>query len=135
MIRTDGIGQRVARRTHLLLRSWSAQRDRRLVPIIIVLTGWTGQLSLAPLTFLGVGGCTTAILSQNSVLRLPFWAVIPSPVHVPSAVPQIPLSCDLTPCTPVVLWATAFTAASDADGCVEAEAPAPGAKAAASACA
>jgi ABC-type branched-subunit amino acid transport system permease subunit len=49
---------------------------------IIVLTGWTGQLSLAPLTFLGVGGYGTAILSSNvSFFGLhahwPFWAAVP----------------------------------------------------------
>src|SRR4051794_12725483 len=50
---------------------------------IIVLTGWTGQLSLAPLTFLGIGGYATAILSSNVSFfgwhnhHWPFWAAIP----------------------------------------------------------
>lgn len=53
---------------------------------IIVLTGWTGQLSLAPLTFLGVGGYATAILSTSA--HLPFWLTIPLSglVSIPFAV-------------------------------------------------
>src|SRR4051794_9279451 len=42
---------------------------------IIVLTGWTGQLSLAPLTFLGIGGYATAIFSTS--LHLPFFIAVP----------------------------------------------------------
>jgi ABC-type branched-subunit amino acid transport system permease subunit len=42
---------------------------------IVVLTGWTGQISLAPLAFAGAGAFGTAMLSTQG--HLPFWIVLP----------------------------------------------------------
>jgi branched-chain amino acid transport system permease protein len=42
---------------------------------IVVLTGWTGQISLAALAFAGAGAFGSAILSTDA--HLPFWAVMP----------------------------------------------------------
>lgn len=42
---------------------------------IIVLTGWTGQISLAVLAFAGAGAFGAAMLSTQA--HLPFWLVIP----------------------------------------------------------
>jgi branched-chain amino acid transport system permease protein len=41
---------------------------------VIVLTGWTGQISVAPLTFAGAGAWATALVAGN--LGLPFWLAI-----------------------------------------------------------
>lgn len=53
---------------------------------IVVLTGWTGQIGLAPLTFVGVGAYATAIFTSS--LNLPFFVAIPLAglVTVPFAV-------------------------------------------------
>lgn len=42
---------------------------------VVVLTGWTGQIGLAPLTFLGVGAFSTGIFT--SAWNLPFFIAIP----------------------------------------------------------
>jgi len=42
---------------------------------IVVLTGWTGQISLAPLAFAGTGAFGAAMLSSQA--GLPFWVVLP----------------------------------------------------------
>lgn len=42
---------------------------------IVVLTGWTGQISLAALAFAGAGAFGSAILSTS--LHLPFWLAMP----------------------------------------------------------
>jgi branched-chain amino acid transport system permease protein len=48
---------------------------------VVVLTGWTGQLSLAPFAFLGVGAFGCAFFSRGMVPivhgHLPFWLVVP----------------------------------------------------------
>ena len=53
---------------------------------IVVLTGWTGQISLAALAFAGAGAFGSAILSTQA--HLPFWIVMPLSgfVAVPIAV-------------------------------------------------
>jgi branched-subunit amino acid ABC-type transport system permease component len=42
---------------------------------IVVLTGWTGQISLAVLAFAGSGAYASALLSTQA--HLPFWVVLP----------------------------------------------------------
>lgn len=42
---------------------------------IVVLTGWTGQISMAALTFAGAGAWGAAVLGGS--MGLPFWLVIP----------------------------------------------------------
>jgi branched-chain amino acid transport system permease protein len=53
---------------------------------IIVLTGWTGQISLAVLAFAGAGAFGAALLSTQA--HLPFWLVVPlaGVVGIPLAV-------------------------------------------------
>jgi branched-chain amino acid transport system permease protein len=53
---------------------------------IVVLTGWTGQISLAALAFAGAGAFGSALLSTQG--HLPFWVVMPLSglVGVPLAV-------------------------------------------------
>lgn len=53
---------------------------------IVVLTGWTGQIGLAPLAFVGVGAFSTAIMTTN--FNIPFFLAIPLAglVSVPFAV-------------------------------------------------
>lgn len=46
-----------------------------IVLSIVVLTGWTGQISLGALGFAGAGAFGTAILSSD--FHLPFWLVMP----------------------------------------------------------
>ena len=46
-----------------------------IVLSIVVLTGWTGQISLAALAFAGAGAFASALLSTQA--HLPFWVVMP----------------------------------------------------------
>ena len=45
---------------------------------IVVLTGWTGQIGLAPLTFVGVGAFATAVITDA-------WGWLPGPFVIPLA--------------------------------------------------
>jgi branched-chain amino acid transport system permease protein len=45
---------------------------------IVVLTGWTGQIGLAPLTFVGVGAFATAVMTDA-------WSWLPAPLVIPLA--------------------------------------------------
>ncbi|MGH2684836.1 MAG: ABC transporter permease [Actinomycetota bacterium] len=62
---------------------------------IVVITGWTGQISLAPLTFLGVGAFATAFFTSSwnlpSLVAIPLAGLVTVPFAVLVGVPALRL--------------------------------------------